>query len=165
MTANDKTGRSAPIGVISDTHGYLHPAVVDVFRPVGRIIHAGDIGDPVILQTLGRIAPVTAVRGNMDAGSWASGLAATEIVEVESLRLCVLHDRDRLDIDPWTAGINLVISGHTHRPEIKTKDGVQFINPGSASHPRYRTPPTVVLLHVVDGDFSARIVALNPQTK
>ncbi|KPJ76676.1 MAG: hypothetical protein AMJ54_10810 [Deltaproteobacteria bacterium SG8_13] len=163
MTANGKAEQSARIGVISDTHGILHPAVPDWFQAVRRIVHAGDIGHPDILVALGRLAPVTAVRGNMDSGTWATALPVMEFVEFQSLRLCVLHDRDRLDFEPRRAGIDAVVSGHTHRPHLSDEDGVLFINPGSASDPRHRHPPTVALLEVVDGHFSARLIELDPR--
>lgn len=163
MIAKDTVQQQNRIGVISDTHGVLHPAVCDLFQPVGRIVHAGDIGGPDILSALRRIAPVTAVRGNMDSGNWAAALPVFDIVEIESLRLCVLHDRNRLDFDARRAGMNAVISGHTHRAQLKNEDDVLYINPGSASHPRYRYPPTVALLEVVDGSFSARLIELDPQ--
>lgn len=154
----------ATIGVISDTHGYLHPAVADVFRGAARIVHAGDIGQSGVLRALGRIAPVTAVRGNMDAGPWAASLPAVAMVELESLRICVLHDRNSLDLDPLQAGISVVISGHTHQPQLVREDGVLFLNPGSASHPRRRQHPTVALLEMIDARLSARFVELKPET-
>ncbi len=162
MIAEKKVGHSARIGVISDTHGVLHPAVVSLFQSVRRIVHAGDIGDPDILTALGRIAPVTAVRGNMDFGSWAASLPALEVVEFENRRFCVLHDRSRLDFDPRQAEIAAVISGHTHHPQLQTQDGVLYVNPGSASLPRYRHPATVALLEVAGGHFSARLLELDP---
>ena len=155
----------AQIGVISDTHGYLHPAVADLFHQVKRIVHAGDIGQPGILATLGRIAPVTAVRGNMDAGAWADALPHFDIVEIDHLRICVLHDLNRLDFDPQAAGIDAVISGHTHSPNVKTEDGVLFLNPGSASDPRYRQSPSVALLQIFKGRLSARLHELSPETR
>jgi putative phosphoesterase len=160
---SDMQTQRACIGVISDTHGFLHPAVPELFQPVARIIHAGDIGTPEILEALGRIAPVTAVRGNMDYGNWASALPPMEIVTIEGLRLCVLHDRTRLQIDPRRAQIHAVISGHTHHPHLTTENGIQFINPGSASHPRHRQSATVVMLDVVDGSFSSRLIELDSE--
>lgn len=164
MITAGKTERRARIGVISDTHGYLHPAVPEVFQPVKRVIHAGDIGGPGILTKLGRLAPVTAVRGNMDTGAWAAALPDFDIVEFENMRICVLHDRQRLDFDPQLSGLNAVISGHTHRPRVRTEDGVLFVNPGSASHPRHRQTPTVALLEVANGIFSVRFVELVSET-
>ena len=98
----------------------------------------------------------------MDSGSWTTELPDIEIVELEDLRFCVLHDRDLLDFDPRQAGMAAVISGHTHRPELVTDGGVLFLNPGSASHPRYRHPPTVAILEVIDGRISARLIELGP---
>ena len=161
---SDVQAQQVCIGIISDTHGFLHPAVPELFQPVVRIIHAGDIGTPDVLETLGRIAPVTAVRGNMDYGNWASALPPMEIVTVEGLRLCVLHDRTRLEIDPRQSQIDVVISGHTHHPHLTTENGVQFLNPGSASHPRHHQSATVVLLDFVDGSFSTRLIALDSKS-
>src|SRR5215813_11019685 len=112
-----------PIGVISDTHGLLRPQAVAALRGSLLIIHAGDVGHPEILYGLRRIAPVFAVRGNVDRGPWAMGLPETEIVEVEDCLLYVLHDLDALDLDPPTAGVRAVITGHSHQPKIETKEG------------------------------------------
>lgn len=154
----------AKIGVISDTHGTLDPAVADVFQGAGQIVHAGDIGRSGVLKALARIAPVTAVRGNMDAGPWAASLPAVATVEFENLRICVLHDLNGLQFDPQQAGISIVISGHTHHPQLVHEGGVLFLNPGSASQPRRHKHPTVAVLEVVNARPSARIVELKPQT-
>ena len=136
------------IGVISDTHGHLVPAALEAFKGVDHIIHAGDIGGPEVLDRLSRLAPVTAVRGNMDAGPWASGLNPTEVIEVASLLFYVIHDRVALDLDPATAGFKAVIYGHTHQPASAIQDGVLFLNPGSASLPRRRHPPSVAVVRI-----------------
>lgn len=162
MTTGAKAEQRLRIGVISDTHGYLHPDLPALFHPVARIIHAGDIGGPEILAALGRIAAVTAVRGNMDTGRWAAALPELDLVEFENQRLAVLHDRDRLDFSPHRTGIKAVISGHTHHPQLKSRNGVLFLNPGSASQPRCRQPATVAFLEVIDGRLSARFVELSP---
>lgn len=146
------------IGIISDTHGTLPAAASSALEDSAHIVHAGDIGGVQILDTLARIAPVTAVRGNMDGGDWARPLAQIETLEVAGVPLLVLHDLFRLDLDPAAAGFRVVISGHTHQSSIHRKDGVLMINPGSASHPRYGLRPSVAVLDLVSGRMSARIV-------
>jgi uncharacterized protein len=121
-----------PIGVISDTHGLLRPQAVAALQGSALIIHAGDVGDPNILDELRKIAPVVAVRGNVDHGAWAVRLPQSEMVEHDGVRLYVLHILEDLDLDPATAGFHAVITGHTHRPKMETRDGVLYFNPGSA---------------------------------
>jgi putative phosphoesterase len=148
------------IGVISDTHGLLRPQAVAALRGSPLIIHAGDVGRPEILDELRRIAPVFAVRGNVDRGSWAMELAETEIVKVEDCLLYVLHDLNALDLDPPTAGFRAVIAGHSHQPRIATKDGVLYFNPGSAGPRRFRLPVSVGRLTLSDGKLAAEIIEL-----
>jgi putative phosphoesterase len=138
------------LGVISDTHGHLPAAVLEAFKGVERIVHAGDIGGPDILEHLGRLAPVTAVRGNMDGGGWAAALNTTEAVDLGSAILYAIHDLSGLDLDPPAAGFEAVIHGHTHRPSAEYRRGVLYLNPGSASLPRHRHPPTVALIRIRD---------------
>src|SRR5205807_828884 len=128
------------IGVISDTHGLLRPQALAALRGSALIIHAGDVGDPAILAALGEIAPVFAVRGNVDRGAWANDLPASELVEFEQHSIYVLHDLGELDLDPASAGLHAVISGHSHRPSIETKRGVLYFNPGSAGPRRFDLP-------------------------
>src|SRR5687767_2563702 len=116
------------IGVISDTHGLLRPAAVAALVSSTLIIHAGDVGKPEILAALREVAPVVAVRGNVDRGAWAWELPETEVVEVEQARLYVLHDLMMLDLDPTAAGFQAVISGHSHQPSIEYRDGVLYLN-------------------------------------
>jgi hypothetical protein len=155
-------GTEAPgdylVGVISDTHGYLLPEVTEVFRDTDLIIHAGDIGDPDILKSLGEVAPVRAVRGNMDAGAWARALPTREAVEIGGALLYVLHDAYDLDIDPAAGGFAAVITGHTHKAVIERRGGVLFLNPGSAAP--FKRPATVALLRVRSGSLEAESVAL-----
>ena len=148
------------IGVISDTHGLLRWEAELALAGVDHIIHAGDIGAPEILERLQRIAPVTAVRGNNDKGPWADPLPATAIVDICGQRLYVLHDIAHLDVDPVMNGIAAVIAGHSHKPEVTEKDGVLFLNPGSAGPRRFTLPVAVAKLFVEDGAVRAEIVNL-----
>ena len=125
------------IGLISDTHGILDNKALDALAGVDRIVHAGDVGDPAILTGLATIAPVTAVRGNTDGGPWARRLPPADMISLAGRTLYVLHDLTTLDLDPEAAGVQVVVSGHTHQAEIKTIRGVLYINPGSASRPRH----------------------------
>lgn len=140
--------RGTLIGVISDTHGLLRDSAVEALRGVDRIIHAGDVDGPGILERLEELAPVHTVRGNMDRGPWASGLPATEVVEVGDRAVYVLHDPDHLDLDPGAAGFDAVIHGHTHRTREERIDGVLFLNPGSAGRERRNRVATLALLRI-----------------
>jgi putative phosphoesterase len=148
------------IGVISDTQGLLRPQAVEALRGCALIIHAGDVGRPEILDDLRRIAPVVAVRGNVDRDAWATRLPMSEIVEHDGVRLYVLHILEDLDLDPPTAGFHAVITGHTHRPKMETKDGVLYFNPGSAGPRRFDLPVSVGRLAMTDGKFAGELVYL-----
>jgi putative phosphoesterase len=148
------------IGIISDTHGLLRPQAIAALQGSILIIHAGDVGSPDILDALRRIAPVFAVRGNVDKGSWARRLPETEVVQVDGVSLYILHILDGLDLDPPTAGFHAVISGHTHRPKMETKDGVLYFNPGSAGPRRFDLPVSVGRLALADGKLRGEIVDL-----
>ncbi len=148
------------IGVISDTHGLLRPQAVAALRGSPLIIHAGDVGRPEILDELRRIAPVFAVRGNVDHGAWAMKLPETEIVQVEDRLLYVLHDLNALDLDPPTAGFRAVITGHSHLPKIETRNGVLYFNPGSAGPRRFKLPVSVGRLMLSGGELQAEIIHL-----
>jgi uncharacterized protein len=148
------------IGIISDTHGLLRPQAVAALRGSALIIHAGDVGSSDILDELRQVAPVVAVRGNVDTGAWANRLAQSEIVEHEGLLLYVLHILEELDLDPITAGFRAVISGHTHRPKMETKDGILYFNPGSAGPRRFDLPVSVGRLSVADGKLRGETVYL-----
>jgi uncharacterized protein len=140
------------IGVISDTHGLLRPGAVAALRGSDYIIHAGDVGDAVILKRLTQIAPVTAVRGNVDQGEWANKIPETNVLEVEGILIYVLHDLGQLDLKPEAGGgFAAVISGHSHRPTQETKNGVLYFNPGSAGPRRFKLPVSVGRLVVGDG--------------
>jgi len=148
------------IGVISDTHGLLRPQAIQALEGVELIIHAGDIGDPKILRALKRIAPVQAVRGNTDRGEWARDLPATQVVEVGGSLIYVLHELFCLDLDPAAAGIKAVIFGHSHRPHLEHKNGVLFLNPGSAGPRRFTLPVTLARLVVSRDSLQAELVEL-----
>ncbi|MBV9969897.1 MAG: metallophosphoesterase family protein [Xanthobacteraceae bacterium] len=148
------------IGVISDTHGLLRPQAVDALRGSSLIIHAGDVGAPEILDALRRIAPVFAVRGNVDRGTWANALPESEIVEVADGLIYVLHDIGALALDPPTAGFRAVIYGHSHQPKSESRDGVLYFNPGSAGPRRFSLPVSVGRLTISDKAIEADIVAL-----
>jgi uncharacterized protein len=148
------------IGVISDTHGLLRPQALAALRGSELIIHAGDVGDPAILAALGEIAPLFAVRGNIDRGAWARDLPARQIVQLEEYLIYVLHDVYELDLDPTSAGFHAIISGHSHRPKIETKDGVLYFNPGSAGPRRFDLPISVGRLMISHGGLRAEIIDL-----
>ena len=150
----------AHIGVISDTHGLLRPQAVAALHGSALIIHAGDVGRPEILDQLRRIAPVVAVRGNVDHGAWAGQLPVSEIVEHDGVLLYVLHILEDLDLNPPTAGFHAVITGHTHHPKMETKDGVLYFNPGSAGPRRFDLPISVGRLSVADGKLRGELVYL-----
>lgn len=148
------------IGLISDTHNLLRPEAVAALQGVDRIIHGGDIGDRGILDALAAIAPLITVRGNNDRADWAASLADTEVVVVDDVRILVVHDLATLDIDPAAAGVQVVVSGHSHTPSITTRDGVLYVNPGSAGPRRFSLPITVAELIVEGASVDARIVEL-----
>jgi putative phosphoesterase len=136
------------IGLISDTHGLLRPEAVRALSGVQHIIHAGDIGGPEILEQLRAIAPVDAVRGNNDKGAWAAHIPLYLALELEGVSIHVLHDLKEIDVDPRAAGFDVVVSGHSHKPMVAERDGVQFVNPGSAGPRRFRLPVTIARLDV-----------------
>jgi len=148
------------IGVISDTHGLLRPEIAEIFKGVDRIVHAGDIDRPPVLAALKEIAPVIAVQGNMDRGEWARTLPVTEAATIGSFSLYLLHNIYMLDLDPAAAGFGLVIHGHTHRPSVEEKNGVLFLNPGSAGPPRNNYPVSVAMLYVQGKAMDSRIIFL-----
>jgi uncharacterized protein len=149
------------IGLISDTHGLLRPQALDFLRGSDLIVHGGDIGDAAILAALAALAPVTAVRGNNDRGDWAAAIAETEMLQVGDLFLYAIHDLSELDIDPVAAGVRVVVSGHSHQPRIEERDGVLYVNPGSAGPRRFKLPVAVAKLTVDGAAVSARLVELD----
>ena len=148
------------VGLISDTHGLLRPEALAALAGSDHIIHAGDIGDPAVLQSLRAIAPVTAVRGNNDRAAWASGIAETETLRLGEAVVYVIHDVAQLDIDPRAAGVQAVVAGHSHKPSARIEDEVLYVNPGSAGPRRFTLPISVGHLHVQGARVRAEIVTL-----
>jgi hypothetical protein len=148
------------IGLISDTHGLLRPQALDALRGSELIIHAGDVGKPEVLTALRRLAPVVAVRGNVDKADWASSLPETAVAEAGAVLLYVLHDLHSLDLDPAASGFHIVVSGHSHKPEQIERSGVLYINPGSAGPRRFQLPVSVALLNVDRRPFKVEFVEL-----
>lgn len=136
------------IGIISDTHGLLRPEALRCLAGVDHIVHGGDIGNPDIITSLRRIAPVTAIRGNVDTAGWANEFPATEMVRLAGRSIFILHDLKDLRIDPHALGIDAVVSGHSHVPKLETVDGVLFLNPGSAGRRRFKLPITLATIDV-----------------
>jgi hypothetical protein len=153
-------GTAIRVGIISDTHDLLRPKAIDFLRGSDFIIHAGDICDPMVIEELASIAPVTAVRGNNDVGAWARELKETELIEIGGIFIYVIHDLAQLDIDPIAAGVRVVVSGHSHKPAIEHRDGVVFVNSGSAGPRRFKLPISAAELVIAGGSVSARLVEL-----
>ena len=149
------------IGLISDTHGLLRPSAMDALRGSDFIVHGGDIGEGGILEKLGTIAPVSAVRGNNDRAEWARPLPESDTLRFGEITLHVLHDLADLAVDPGAAGIDVVVTGHSHRPRIERRSGVLYVNPGSAGPVRFRLPVAVAILQVQGRDIDARIVEID----
>ncbi|WP_421994466.1 metallophosphoesterase family protein [Reyranella sp.] len=148
------------LGVLSDTHGLLRPEAVAALAGVDHIVHAGDIGRPEVIEGLRRLAPVTAVRGNVDRGAWAEAFPATARVALGGRTIHLLHDRAALDLDPAAAGIDMVVSGHSHRPSIETVEGVVYLNPGSAGPRRFRLPVALAIVALSARALRPRLVEL-----
>jgi putative phosphoesterase len=148
------------VGVISDTHGLLRPEALQALEGAEHILHAGDLGDPEILSALNRVAPTTAIRGNIDEGSACGHLPATELIELGGNSIYMLHDVKKLDLNPAAAGIAAVVFGHSHKPLLEWRRGVLFLNPGSAGPRRFQLPVTVAWLHIEAAGVNAQIVTL-----
>jgi putative phosphoesterase len=148
------------IGVISDTHGLLRPEAKTFLRGSDRIVHAGDIGGASVLMELAAIAPVTAVRGNNDKAKWANAVPEFEILHVDDVLVYVLHDLAELHVDPVAAGYRVVVSGHSHRPSVEERDGVLYVNPGSAGPRRFKLPVAVAELRIAGASVVARLTEL-----
>jgi uncharacterized protein len=159
-----KHGRTAnlprQIGLISDTHGLLREEALQALGGSNLIIHAGDVGDPNILETLAKIAPVVAVRGNVDNGEWAKSLPETAVAEARGANIYVLHNCNALDLDPKAAGFHIVVSGHSHKPGRCERNGVLYINPGSAGPRRFTLPITVARLDLIATPWHLEFVDL-----
>ncbi len=148
------------VGLISDTHGLLRPQALDFLRGSDHIIHAGDITGPEILAPLAALAPLTVVRGNNDRGDWAASLPHTATVELGGVAIYVIHDLQELSLDPPAAGVHVVVSGHSHKPSSTEKDGVLYVNPGSAGRRRFTLPISVGELLIERGQATVRLVTL-----
>lgn len=148
------------IGVVSDTHGLLRPEAVQALTGCAHVLHAGDVGDDAILETLRNIAPLTAIRGNVDHEGACAALPATEAVELAGKLVYLVHRLEDLDLHPQAAGIAAVIFGHSHQPEIAWKDGVLYFNPGSAGPRRFRLPVTMGILECTEGKLLPSLVTL-----
>ena len=149
------------LGVISDTHGLVRPQTVDALAGVDLILHAGDIGNQQVLDTLNQIAPVVAVRGNNDKGDWATSIPDWEVVEVGRISIYMLHDIKQIDMSPAGAGFHVIVSGHTHRPSVEERRGVLCVNPGSAGPRRFKLPISLAHLTVAGDKVQANIVELS----
>jgi uncharacterized protein len=149
------------VGVISDTHGLLRPAALEALLGVDHILHAGDVGATCILDKLREIAPLTAIRGNVDVSGVCATLPPTEVVELGGRLFYLVHALQDLDIKPQAAGVAAVVYGHSHRPEIQQREGVLYLNPGSAGPRRFNLPVTLAKVYVGDGAIQARIVTLS----
>ena len=148
------------IGVISDTHGLLRPEAVAVLRGSEHILHGGDIDSPDVLFELAKIAPVTAVRGNVDPEEWPSKLLQTEMVELGGVGIYIIHDLSRLDLKPEAAGIRVVVYGHSHQPKMEEKNGVLYFNPGSAGPKRFNLPVSVGRMVIENGQVRGELIEL-----
>jgi putative phosphoesterase len=149
------------VGLISDTHGLLRPAAMDFLRGCQRIIHAGDIGGVALMEALSAVAPVTAVRGNNDRGEAFADLPQTATIELSGVRVHVLHDLKELAIDPRAQGVHVVVSGHSHKPLVEEREGVLYVNPGSAGRRRFRLPISVGELLIDGCEVMPRVVELD----
>jgi len=149
------------IGVISDTHGLVRPQAIEALAGVDLILHAGDIGNQQVLDTLNEIAPVVAVRGNNDKGEWAQSLADWEVVEIGAVSIYMLHDLKEIDISPTADLFQVVVSGHSHKPAVEERRGVIYLNPGSAGPRRFTLPVCLAHLHILDDKVDAEIIELS----
>jgi putative phosphoesterase len=154
-------GDTAIIGLNSDTHGLLRPEALAALKGSDLIIHSGDVGKPGIIEQLCAVAPVVAVRGNVDKGPWASQLPMRAVAEARSVLIYVLHEIRQLDIDPATAGFNIVVSGHSHKPSHTEHSGVIYLNPGSAGPRRFQLPITVARLDLRQSPWSVEFIDLS----
>ena len=158
-------GRKQPaqeklIGVISDTHGLVRPEAMEALAGVDMILHAGDIGNSAVLERLRQIAPVVAVRGNNDRGEWAESLPHSEVVEISTISIYMLHDLKEIDISP-AGTFQVVISGHSHKPAVEERRGVLYLNPGSAGPRRFKLPISLAHLTVEGNAVNAKLIELS----
>ncbi len=154
------TTQTIRIGLISDTHGLVRDEAVAALKGCQYILHAGDIDEPDVLVKLRKLAPVTVVRGNNDPGSWAQAIPVYDVVEFGSVSVYLRHDESELDIDPRAAGFQVMMFGHSHKPRVETRDGILFVNPGSAGPRRFKLPVAVGELLISGDRVDARIIEL-----
>src|SRR5262245_7474642 len=148
------------LGLISDTHGLVRPEALNALRGVERILHAGDVGGSHVLAALAAVAPVVAIRGNVDGGAWASALPEHEVVIAGEVTIYMLHDANALARQPMPDGVRVIVSGHSHKPSVQERDGVLYVNPGSAGPKRFTLPITIAHLRVSGRGVSAEIVEI-----
>ena len=160
VVKDPEVAQSLTVGVISDTHGLLRPEALNRLSGAGAIVHAGDIGDPEILAQLGQVAPVTAVRGNIDTAAWCRNLPEKDVLEIGGVSLYVLHNVQELDLDPSASGFAAVIFGHSHQPLIEWRKNVLFFNPGSAGPKRFSLPISLGKLTIGNGKMTAELIEL-----
>jgi uncharacterized protein len=169
MQTHPATGGSKPddhgsamlrVGLISDTHDLLRPEAMELLRGSDHIIHAGDLCTLRILEELESLAPVTAVRGNNDRGAWTQRLRETELVQIGEVFIYTIHDVSRLDLDLHAAGVQVVVSGHSHKPRVERRDGVLYVNPGSAGPRRFKLPIAVGELAIGGASIEPRILEI-----
>jgi len=153
--------RSIRVGLISDTHGMVRDETIAALAGCRHILHAGDVDTPDVLLKLRKLAPVTVVRGNNDRGSWAESIPPFEVVEVGGVQVYIRHDEAELDVDPRAAGFQVMMFGHSHKPRVETRDGILFVNPGSAGPRRFKLPVAVGELLIAGGRVDARIITLS----
>jgi putative phosphoesterase len=161
VSDDELTSRTQCIGVISDTHGLMRPEAIAALRGVDLVLHAGDIGTPRVLQELKTIARVIAVTGNNDTGEWTGELRQREMVRAGAVHILLLHDLHEIDRDPAAADIRVIVSGHTHQPSVEERNGILYVNPGSAGPRRFKLPISVVLLTIEGAAVSGRIIELS----
>jgi uncharacterized protein len=148
------------IGLISDTHGLIRPEAIEALQGVDLVVHAGDIGKPEVLNALKAIGPLVAIKGNNDIGAWASILPDTRLVQTANMKLYVIHNVKELDCEPAAEGYAVVISGHSHKPSVLTRNGVLFVNPGSAGPRRFKLPVAVGKLFIQNQRVNAELIEL-----
>jgi putative phosphoesterase len=151
---------SKTIGIISDTHGLVRQEAIESLKGCELVIHAGDVGKPEVIHSLEEIAPVIAVRGNVDKGDWANTLPKTQVVEVSNIFIYVIHHIGELDVNPKAAGFNIVIYGHSHKPKKEIVDGIIYINPGSAGPRRFNLPISLALMRIGRNAIDVNFVEL-----
>ena len=160
MTIRIKCQNPCLIGVISDTHGYVAPAVLKAFADVDLILHAGDIGEPDVLKALKNIAPLVAVRGNMDFGNWAHRLPQEDTVKIGGISIHVIHDVQKLRTEGVSSAVSAIVFGHSHRRLARETKGIYYLNPGSASYPKYGDSASVALLRLQNGKLDTEFINL-----